>query len=98
MNVSVSYYRIIRPFAESALERLILVMTYCFILSFLLLTFHLYPHLYQLSCYSDLNERPKDNAEWVCDSPVNSELEAILRSLLVKLGNADKILGIQVHT
>ncbi|PWA59218.1 protein kinase-like domain, Beta-lactamase/transpeptidase-like protein [Artemisia annua] len=65
LNVSVSYYRIIRPFAESALE-------------------------------SDLNERPKDNAEWVCDSPVNSELEAKLRPLLVKLGNADKILGIQV--
>lgn len=65
LNVSVSYYRIIRPFAESALE-------------------------------TDLNERPKDNAEWVCDSPVNSELEAKLRPLLVKLGNADKILGIQV--
>ncbi|GKB91849.1 beta-lactamase-related protein [Tanacetum coccineum] len=65
LNVSVGYYRIIRPFAESALE-------------------------------SDMNERPKDNAEWVCDSPVNSEVEAKLRPLLVKLGNADKILGIQV--
>ncbi|KAK1435996.1 hypothetical protein QVD17_01770 [Tagetes erecta] len=65
LNVSVSYYRIIRPFAESALE-------------------------------CDTNEGPKDNAEWVCDSPVNSEVEAKLRSLLIKLGNADKILGIQV--
>nr|GEV94642.1 beta-lactamase-related protein [Tanacetum cinerariifolium] len=65
LNVSVSYYRIIRPFAESALE-------------------------------SDINEQPKDNAEWVCDSPVNSEVEAKLRPLLFKLGNADKILGIQV--
>ncbi|KAL8216494.1 hypothetical protein R6Q57_023331 [Mikania cordata] len=65
LNVSVSYYRIIRPFAESALE-------------------------------CDINERPKDNAEWMCDSPVNSEVEAKLRPLLVNLGNADKILGIQV--
>ncbi|KAI3687292.1 hypothetical protein L1987_80986 [Smallanthus sonchifolius] len=65
LNVSVSYYRIIRPFAESALE-------------------------------CDTNEGPKDNADWVCDSPVNSEVEAKLRALLVKLGNADKILGIQV--
>ncbi|XP_076881631.1 uncharacterized protein LOC143529810, partial [Bidens hawaiensis] len=44
----------------------------------------------------DTNEGPKDNAEWVCDSPVNSEVEAKLRDLLVKLGNAEKILGIQV--
>ncbi|KAD4384934.1 hypothetical protein E3N88_25102 [Mikania micrantha] len=65
LNVSVSYYRIIRPFAESALE-------------------------------CDINERPKDNAEWMCDSTVNSEVEAKLRPLLVNLGNADKILGIQV--
>ncbi|KAJ0556013.1 putative carboxylesterase [Helianthus annuus] len=65
LNVSVSYYRIIRPFAESALE-------------------------------CDTNEGPKDNAEWVCDSPVNSEVEAKLRALLVQLGYADKILGIQV--
>ncbi|KAJ0730693.1 putative carboxylesterase [Helianthus annuus] len=65
LNVSVSYYRIIRPFAESALE-------------------------------CDKNEGPKDNAEWVCDSPVNSEVEAKLRALLVQLGYADKILGIQV--
>ncbi|KAK9079912.1 hypothetical protein SSX86_001586 [Deinandra increscens subsp. villosa] len=65
LNVSVSYYRIIRPFAESALE-------------------------------CDTNEGPKDNAEWVCDTPANSEVEAKLRPLLVKLGNDDKILGIQV--
>ncbi|KAI7744470.1 hypothetical protein M8C21_024462, partial [Ambrosia artemisiifolia] len=65
LNVSVSYYRIIRPFAESALE-------------------------------CDTNGGPKNNAEWVFDSPVNSEVEAKLRALLVKLGYDDKILGIQV--
>ncbi|KAI3792846.1 hypothetical protein L2E82_06737 [Cichorium intybus] len=65
LNVSVSYYRIIRPFAESA-----------------------------LGC--DPNELTVDKAEWICDSPVNSQLEKKLRALLVRLGNVDKILGIQV--
>ncbi|KAI3792844.1 hypothetical protein L2E82_06735 [Cichorium intybus] len=65
LNVSVSYYRIIRPFAESALD-------------------------------CDPNELTVDKAEWICDSPVNSQLEKKLRALLVRLGNADKILGIQV--
>ncbi|KAI3522372.1 hypothetical protein L1887_00095 [Cichorium endivia] len=64
LNVSVSYYRIIRPFAESALD-------------------------------CDPNELSVDKAEWICDSPVNSQLEKKLRALLVRLGNADKILGIQ---
>ncbi|KAL4592925.1 hypothetical protein LXL04_005932 [Taraxacum kok-saghyz] len=66
LNVSVSYYRIIRPFAETALE-------------------------------CDPNEKAVDKkAEWVCDSPVNSQVEKKLRDLLVKLGKADRILGIQV--
>ncbi|CAI9289207.1 unnamed protein product [Lactuca saligna] len=65
LNVSVSYYRIIRPFAESALD-------------------------------CDPNEKKVDKAEWICDTPVNSQVEKKLRALLVKLGNADKILGIQV--
>lgn len=65
LNVSVSYYRIIRPFAEFALE-------------------------------CDTIEGPVDSAEWVFDSPINSDVEAKLRLLLVKLRNADKILGIQV--
>lgn len=36
------------------------------------------------------------DAKWVYDSRVHSDVEAKLRSLLVELGNADKILGIQV--
>ncbi|XP_076886698.1 uncharacterized protein LOC143536642 [Bidens hawaiensis] len=34
--------------------------------------------------------------KWLYDSPVNSDVEAKLRRFLVKLRNADKILGIQV--
>lgn len=36
------------------------------------------------------------NAQWVCDTPVLSAVEAKLRQLLIDLGNDDKILGIQV--
>ncbi|KAJ0944780.1 putative carboxylesterase [Helianthus annuus] len=36
------------------------------------------------------------NARWLYDSPVYSDVEAKLRRFLVDLGNADKILGIQV--
>ncbi|KAI3505553.1 hypothetical protein L1887_27685 [Cichorium endivia] len=36
------------------------------------------------------------NTEWLCDTPIHSDVEAKLRHLLVELGNADKILGIQV--
>lgn len=64
LNVSVSYYRIIRPFAEFALE-------------------------------CDTIEGPVHSAEWVCNSPIHSDVEGKLRPLLVKLRNADKILGIQ---
>lgn len=37
------------------------------------------------------------NAQWVFDTPVHSEVETKLRNLLIDLGNADKILGIQVN-
>ncbi|KAJ9556269.1 hypothetical protein OSB04_010883 [Centaurea solstitialis] len=73
LNVSVSYYRIIRPFAEFALDRFV-----------------------SLSCFSDTIEGPVHSAEWIYDSPVNSHVESKLRTLLVKLRNDDKILGIQV--
>ncbi|KAL7601144.1 hypothetical protein Lser_V15G22831 [Lactuca serriola] len=36
------------------------------------------------------------NTKWLCDSPIHSDVEAKLRCLLVELGNADRILGIQV--
>ncbi|XP_030475469.2 uncharacterized protein LOC115692678 [Syzygium oleosum] len=39
---------------------------------------------------------PAVNAQWVCDTPVLSAVEAKLRQLLIDLGNDDKILGIQV--
>lgn len=37
------------------------------------------------------------NSQWIFDSPVHSDVEAKLRNLLIELGNADKILGIQVY-
>ncbi|GKE28298.1 beta-lactamase domain-containing protein 2-like protein [Tanacetum coccineum] len=37
-----------------------------------------------------------NNAKWVYESPINSDVEAKLRGFLVELGNDDKILGIQV--
>lgn len=45
---------------------------------------------------SDINKGPALNPQWMCDSPVLSNVEAKLRRLLVELGDADKILGIQV--
>ncbi|CAI9284938.1 unnamed protein product [Lactuca saligna] len=36
------------------------------------------------------------NTKWLCDNPIHSDVEAKLRCLLVELGNADRILGIQV--
>ncbi|KAM3193008.1 hypothetical protein ACQJBY_069905 [Aegilops geniculata] len=38
---------------------------------------------------------PSTNGEWIYDSPVNSEVESKLRSLLLEMGS-DKILGLQV--
>uniref|UniRef100_A0A2P2K6L6 Ubiquinone biosynthesis protein coq-8 n=3 Tax=Rhizophora mucronata TaxID=61149 RepID=A0A2P2K6L6_RHIMU len=39
---------------------------------------------------------PAINSQWVCGTPVHSDVEAKLRQLLIELGNDDKILGIQV--
>ncbi|CAI9295078.1 unnamed protein product [Lactuca saligna] len=43
-----------------------------------------------------LNLLLTDKAEWIYDTPVNSQVEQKLRALLVKLEDADKILGIHV--
>ncbi|KAK9050515.1 hypothetical protein SSX86_030515, partial [Deinandra increscens subsp. villosa] len=45
---------------------------------------------------SDMIHGPSSNPKWVYDSPVHSDVEAKLRRFLVDLGNADRILGIQV--
>uniref|UniRef100_A0A6M2ECR5 Uncharacterized protein n=1 Tax=Populus davidiana TaxID=266767 RepID=A0A6M2ECR5_9ROSI len=39
---------------------------------------------------------PSENAQWINDTPVHSDVEAKLRQILIELGNDDKILGIQV--
>ncbi|POO03893.1 Beta-lactamase, class-A [Trema orientale] len=44
----------------------------------------------------NINKGPEVNDQWIYDTPVHSDLEAKLRQLLLELGNADKILGIQV--
>ncbi|XAR69621.1 Cadmium-transporting ATPase [Bertholletia excelsa] len=44
----------------------------------------------------NISRGPRLNAQWIYDTPVHSDVEAKLRHLLVELGNADKILGIQV--
>ncbi|XP_011045048.1 PREDICTED: uncharacterized protein LOC105140066 [Populus euphratica] len=41
-------------------------------------------------------EGPSENAQWINDTPVDSDVEAKPRQILVELGNNDKILGIQV--
>ncbi|XP_076915610.1 uncharacterized protein LOC143575027 [Bidens hawaiensis] len=45
---------------------------------------------------SDMNHGPSSNPKWVYDGPVHSDVETKLRRFLVELGNADRILGIQV--
>ncbi|PIN15324.1 putative unusual protein kinase [Handroanthus impetiginosus] len=44
----------------------------------------------------NVNRGPVFNACWIHDSPVLSNVEEKLRRLLIELGNADKVLGIQV--
>ncbi|KAK3007537.1 hypothetical protein RJ639_013502, partial [Escallonia herrerae] len=44
----------------------------------------------------NISNGPALNAQWILNTPAHSDLEAKLRHLLVELGNADKILGIQV--
>ncbi|XP_071730508.1 uncharacterized protein [Rutidosis leptorrhynchoides] len=43
-----------------------------------------------------MSNGPASNANWIYDTPIHSDVEAKLRSFLVELGNADRILGIQV--
>uniref|UniRef100_A0A803N1B0 ABC1 atypical kinase-like domain-containing protein n=1 Tax=Chenopodium quinoa TaxID=63459 RepID=A0A803N1B0_CHEQI len=43
-----------------------------------------------------INMGPATNTQWLCDTPVHSDVEGKLRKLLIDLGNAGKILGIQV--
>ncbi|XP_021714934.1 uncharacterized protein LOC110682895 isoform X2 [Chenopodium quinoa] len=42
-----------------------------------------------------INMGPATNTQWLCDTPVHSDVEGKLRKLLIDLGNAGKILGIQ---
>lgn len=42
-----------------------------------------------------LRNVPKMNTQWICDTPVHSDVEDKLRQLIVEIGN-DKILGLQV--
>lgn len=44
----------------------------------------------------NLNRGPALNPRWIYDTPIHSDVEAKLRQILVELGNAEKILGIQV--
>lgn len=43
-----------------------------------------------------INKGPALSTQWICDTPVHSDVEAKLRRLLIDLGDAGKILGIQV--
>ncbi|XP_023742344.1 uncharacterized protein LOC111890456 [Lactuca sativa] len=43
-----------------------------------------------------MNKGTSTATKWLCETPIHSDVEAKLRDLLVELGNADKILGIQV--
>ncbi|KAL3498205.1 hypothetical protein ACH5RR_040937 [Cinchona calisaya] len=45
---------------------------------------------------SNLNKGPSLNTKWIFNSPAHSDVEFKLRNLLTELGNANKILGIQV--
>ncbi|GER39753.1 ABC1 family protein [Striga asiatica] len=47
-----------------------------------------------LQCNVDIG--PAFNANWIHDTPVLSSVEGKLRKLLIELGNANKVLGIQV--
>ncbi|KAK3041534.1 hypothetical protein RJ639_002220 [Escallonia herrerae] len=44
----------------------------------------------------NISNGPALNAQWILNTPAHSDLDVKLRHLLVELGNADKILGIQV--
>ncbi|KAL2974861.1 hypothetical protein AAZX31_14G126500 [Glycine max] len=42
-----------------------------------------------------ISKGPSVNDRWIFDSPVHSDVESMLRQLLIEMGNNDKILGIQ---
>lgn len=44
----------------------------------------------------NVNRGPATNTNWMHDTPILSDVEYKLRKLLIELGNADKVLGIQV--
>ncbi|XP_047970705.1 uncharacterized protein LOC125213942 isoform X2 [Salvia hispanica] len=44
----------------------------------------------------NVNKGPAANPNWMHDTPILSSVENKLRKLLIELGNADKVLGIQV--
>ncbi|XP_022936672.1 uncharacterized protein LOC111443195 [Cucurbita moschata] len=43
-----------------------------------------------------ISKEPNVNDQWIWRTPAHSDVESKLRQLLIKLGNEDKILGIQV--
>ncbi|XP_056697780.1 uncharacterized protein [Spinacia oleracea] len=43
-----------------------------------------------------INMGPATNTQWLCDTPVHSDVEGKLRKLLIDLGNSGKILGVQI--
>lgn len=47
--------------------------------------------------FSNVNRGPAANTNWMHDTPIISDVEYKLRKLLIELGNADKVLGIQVN-
>ncbi|RZB68841.1 hypothetical protein D0Y65_038566 [Glycine soja] len=44
-----------------------------------------------------ISKGPSVNDRWIFDSPVHSDVESMLRQLLIEMGNNDKILGIQLQ-
>ncbi|KAL1532327.1 hypothetical protein AAHA92_32351 [Salvia divinorum] len=50
----------------------------------------------ELVLQCNVNKGPAANPNWMHDTPILSNAENKLRKLLIELGNADKVLGIQV--
>lgn len=44
----------------------------------------------------DIDKPPVTSPQWICNTPIHTDVEAKLRQLLVELGQEDKILGVQV--
>lgn len=49
----------------------------------------------EATLHANIKSGPSVNTQWICDTPIHSDVEAKLRKLLLELGS-DKILGIQV--